>query len=279
MHSSVREANLQALLLDDSEVRSQVGDLVEVYENTCAEDVRGTRLAHMVDAVRLTEQEPNLVYDGASLCKSSIPGSVSAPFIRFLKCKQRVTGDAAGLAGPSGTEMHPEATFLNKFSLRGVQYSTVKYRARNSRVLFRRCQSDASRGPGQPEPGQIMCIFLYSEISGVPAPHTALPKHRPPHPDLYVCVQPYLSPQPELSNVDRAYRRFCFAGGFLCRRELAPPIIVEPSSIISHVAVTPLLIKGQQAMHVLPMDRVCLSPYLESAKTEGFENSSCRSPL
>jgi hypothetical protein len=94
-------------------------------------------------------------------------------------------------------------------------------------------------------------------------------------------VQPYLSLQTnsELSNMDQMYRRFGFAGGFLCRRELAPPIIIEPSGIISHVAVTPLLIKEHQVLHILPMDRVCLSLYLKNKKTEDFENSSCRSPL
>jgi hypothetical protein len=71
-------------------------------------------------------------------------------------------------------------------------------------------------------------------------------------------VQPYLSLQPELSEMDQMYRRFGFAGGFLCRRELAPPIVIDPSSIISHIAVTPLLIKEHKVLHILPMDRVCL---------------------
>jgi hypothetical protein len=60
MHSSVREANLQALLSDNSELSSDVGDLVEVYRNICAEDVRGTRLAHMVDMNHVVQQGPNL---------------------------------------------------------------------------------------------------------------------------------------------------------------------------------------------------------------------------
>jgi hypothetical protein len=276
MHSSAREANLQALLLDDSEVRSHVGNLVEVYENICAEDVRGTRLAHMVDVVRLTEQEPNLVYDGTRLCKSNLPNSVLIPFIRFLKRKQ-ATGYATSLDGPPSTAIHPEAMFLDKFSLQGVQYSTMNYRTRNSHILFRHNQSDASKAPSQPEPGQITHIFLHS---GVSAPHTALrttpPTRRPLHPDLYLCVQPYLSLQPELSNMDQMYRKFGFAGGFLCRRELATPIVIEPSSIISHVAVTPLLIKEHHMLHILPMDRVCLSPYPNNEKTKGFESSSCR---
>lgn len=259
MHSSVREANLQALLLDDSEVRSQVGNLVEVYESIRAEDVRGTRLAHMVDAVHLTQQELNVVFDGARLCESSLPDYVLNPFIWFLKRKQQ--GDTADLNSPPGTAIHPGAKSLDKFSLQGVQYSTVKYRARNSHILFGRHQSDTSKAPSQPEPGQIMYIFLHS---GVSTPRTAHPKHNPYHPNLYLCVRPHLSLQPEHSSMDRMYRRFGFAGGFLCRREFAPPIVIEPSSIISHVAVTPLLIKEHQVLHILPMDRVGLSSYHEN---------------
>ena len=67
MRSSTREANLQALLEDDSEVRSHVGDLVEVYKGILAEDVRGTRLAHMIDAVHLTQKTADIAYDGNSL--------------------------------------------------------------------------------------------------------------------------------------------------------------------------------------------------------------------
>jgi hypothetical protein len=73
MCSSAREANLKALLEDDSEVRSQVGDLVETYKGILAEDVRGTRLAHMIDAVHLTQQTAEIAYDRNSLCESSLP--------------------------------------------------------------------------------------------------------------------------------------------------------------------------------------------------------------
>jgi hypothetical protein len=214
MHSSIREANLQALLLDDSEVRSQVSNLVEVYESIRAEDVCGTCLAHMVDVVHLTQQEPNLVFDGAHLCKSSLPDYVLNPFIQFLKRKQQ--GDTADLNSPPGVAIHPGAKSLDKISLQGVQYSTVKYRAHNSHILFGCHQSDTSKAPSQPEPGQIMYIFLHS---GVSTPRTAPPKHNPYHPNLYLCMQPHLSLQPEHSSMDQMYRRFGFAGGFLCRRE------------------------------------------------------------
>ena len=37
---------------------------------------------------------------------------------------------------------------------------------------------------------------------------------------------------------------------------LGAPIVVDYSSIISHVAVTPVEIQGCEVLHVLPMDRV-----------------------
>ena len=264
MHSSVTEANLQALLLDSSEVRLHVGDLVEAYENICAEDVHGTRLAHMVDVDHVVRQGPNLVYDTRTcLHESSLPDSVSIPFIRFLTLKKQAAEDASLDSPPCtlpGIATHFAVKFLDKFSLRGVQYSTAKYRTRNSHIIFGHHQSDAPRVLSQPEPGQIIDIFLHS---GVSTPHIASPK-QPLHPDLYLCVRPYFPLQPELSDMDKTYRRFGFAGGFLCRRELAPLIIIEPSSIISHVAVTPFLIKEHQVLHILPMDRVCLFSYLKN---------------
>jgi hypothetical protein len=256
MHSSVREANLQALLLDNGEVRSHAGNLVEVYENICAEDVRGTRLAYMVDMDHVVQQGPKLVYDRTRLRKSSLPDSALIPFLRFLKRKKHAAGDATGQDSSPGTATRPEVQLLDKFSLRGVQYSTEKYRTRNSHILFRHRQSDGPETPSQPEPGpgQIIHIFLHF------TPPTTSPKHKPLDPDIYLCVQPYIFLQPEFSNMDQMYRRFGFAGGFLCRRdsrEHAPFIIIEPSSIISHVAVTPLLINKHQVLHILPMDRVC----------------------
>jgi hypothetical protein len=260
MHSSAREANFQALLSDDRDVRTHVGDLVEVYENIRAEDVRGTRLAHMVDAAHPTQQEPSLVYDGTRMRQSTLPDSLLAPFVQFLNRKQQTAVRSTNLDGPPGTAISREAKFLDKFSLRGVEYSTVECRIRNSHVLFRHFEPDASN---QPEPGQITHIFLHSFVSTSPRP----PKNNEPlHPGIYLCVRPYVSLQPELSNIDQMYRRFGFAGGFLCRRELAPPIIIEPCGIISHVAVTPLDVEEHHVLHILPMDRVRFSLCTSGAK-------------
>ena len=284
MRSSTREANLQALLEDDSEVRSRVGDLVEVYKGILAEDVRETRLAHMTDAVHLTQKTADIAYDGNSLRESSLPDAILAAFSQFLHCKHPGLREKDAAEGSSASVASPKAKVLDSFSLRGVQYSTASRRVRDSHVFFQplQPQSEMSKPPPSPEPGQITHIFLHPHV---PAPRCPDPPGQRHHPSVYVCVRPYASLQPssepELSNVDQMYRRFGFAGGFLYMNDFAPSIIIEPSNIVSHVAVTPLKISGHRVLHILPMDRVRFSPGFWSNRTHGdafSTTSSCRRP-
>lgn len=248
MHSSAREANLQAILSDDSEVRSNVGQLVDVYNNILAEDVRGTRLAHMTDTVHLTQQA-DLTYDEKCVREASLPDAILAVFVQFLNFKRSRPRAIDATESPWGVIASP-TKFLDKFSLRGVQYSTATCRARDSHIFFR------LSAPARPVSGQITHIFLYSHV---PAVRSSTTPGQPHHPSVYLCVRPYASLQPisELEKIDQVYRQFGFAGGFLCMKDFAPLIVLEPSSIISHVAVTPLHINGYEVVHLLPMDRVC----------------------
>jgi hypothetical protein len=282
MRSSAREANLQALLEDDSEVRSQVGDLVETYKGILAEDVRGTRLAHMIDAVHLKQQTADIAYDRNTLRESSLPDPILAAFRQFLLCKH------SGLKGEDTAENYsdivasPKAMVLDKLSLRGVQYSTASRRVCDSHVFFRSSLPEMGKAPpaNSPQPGQITHMFLHPHVPTFHDPVSPGQFHRP---SVYVCVRPYASLQPssesKLRNIDQMYRRFGFAGGFLCRNEFAPPIIIEPSSVISHIAVTPLKIGANKVLHILPMDRVRFSSdyWNKSTQSETFSiNSSCR---
>jgi hypothetical protein len=282
MCSSAREANLQALLQDDTEVHSHVGDLVETYKGILAEDVRGTRLAHMIDAVHLTQQTADIAYDRNGLRESSLSDDILAAFRQFLLCKH------PGLRYKDITENYsdivasPKAKVLDKLSLRGVQYSTASRRARDSHVFFRSSEPEMGNAPLAPsaKPGQITHIFLHPHVPTLRYPISSSQCHRP---SVYVCVRPYASLQlgsgSKLRNADQMYRRFGFAGGFSCRNKFAPPIIIKPSSVISHIAVTPLKIGADKVLHVLPMDRVRFSPdyWNKSTHSETFSiTSSCR---
>jgi hypothetical protein len=249
MHGSARAAKLQALLSDHSEVREQVGELTKTYENILAEDARGTRLAHMVGATRLT-QRMDVAFDETRLLDSNLTDATLVLLAHFLNRKYRTSRYHTG--GSLGSILSPKAKLLDKFSLRGVQYSTAGSRTRNSHVFFRPPQVDESEPLAHPEPGQITDIFLYSQF-GTPEARGERRSHKP---SIYLCIRPYVPLRSELSDVDKSYRQFGFAGGFLSERALGAPIVVDYSSIISHVAVTPMKIRGCEVLHVLPMDRV-----------------------
>jgi hypothetical protein len=246
MRSSAREAKLQALLFDHSEVRKGVDELVTTCQAFRAEDVRGTRLAHMINTSQLTQQ-PDFVFDDSCLRDMSIPEVVLLPLAQFLNRERTTTIYSSRSDGSSGISVSPEARFLDKFSFRGVQYSTASCRIRNSHILFRAPQPDSTK-LAKPEPGQLIYAFLHHQIQ--------VGLHRAADPSICLCIRPYLPVQPELKDVDESYRKFGFAGGFLSAQELGPHIVVDASSIISHVAITPLHIRGYGVLHILPMDRV-----------------------
>ncbi|KAH9008495.1 hypothetical protein EDB83DRAFT_2235405, partial [Lactarius deliciosus] len=160
MRSSIREANLKALLEDDSEVRSRVGDLVEVYKGILAKDARGTRLAHMIDVVHLTQKTADIAYDGNSLYESSLPDAILAAFRQFLHCKYPGLREEDATEGSSTPVASPEAKVLDRFSLHGVQYSTASRRACDSHVFFQSPHTGSEMS--KPEPGQITCYDFTS---------------------------------------------------------------------------------------------------------------------
>ena len=252
MRSSAREAKLHALLFDHSEVHEHVGELAKTYEAFLAEDVRGTRLAHMVNMASLTQQ-PDFIFDETCLLDTTLPDATLTLLVQFLNQKYRTTTYSTD--GSTGISVSPRAKFLDKFSLRGVQYSTSSRRTRNSHILFKPPQLDTSESSAHPEPGQIIHIFLHS-----PRPSSAQKDGgQLRYPCIYLHIQPYAPPPSELSDVDKSYRTFGFAGVFLSAQKPEPPLIVDQSSVISHVAVTPLEIKGFKVHHILPMDRVSIS--------------------
>jgi hypothetical protein len=253
MRSSAREAKLQALLFDHGEMRERVDELAKTYQAFLAEDIRGTRLAHMIDKAQVTQQ-PDFIFDETCLRDVILPDSILLPFSQFLHQRHATTAYSSDTS--PGLSVLPRAKFLDKFSFRGVQYSTTSSRTCNSRVLFRPPKLDSFESS---EPGQIIHAFLHPQINTRLAREDAEGQVR--YSSICLCIQPFVPVQPELSDVDKSYRRFGFAGGFLSAQTLGPPVIVDASSIISHVAVTPLKIRGYEVLHVLPMDRVSCLPY------------------
>jgi hypothetical protein len=266
MRSSAREAKLRALLFDHGEVHEHVKELVGTYQAFLAEDVRGTRLAHMVDMTQLTQQ-PDLIFDEMCLRDVTLPDAVLLPLSQFLRQKHATITNPTD--GSPGLSVSPRAKLLDKFSFRGVQYSTASSRTRNSHVLFKPFKlDDSSESLTNLQPGQIIHAFLHSQINTHRAREDEGRVH---YSSICLCIRPYLSVQPELSDIDKSYRRFGSAGGFLSAQTLGSPVIVDASSIISHVAITPLKIRGYEVLHILPMDRVSWPPLISKEQSLTFE--------
>jgi len=162
MCSSVKEAKLHALLFNNGKVDKQVNELVKTYQTFLTKDVCGTHLAHMIDMTQLTQQ-PDLIFDEMCLHDMILPDAVLLPFSQFLHQKHATTIHSTDRS-PSLLVL-PRAKFLDKFSFRGVQYSTTRSWTRNSHVLFRPPKLDSSESLTNPEPGQIIHAFLHSQIN------------------------------------------------------------------------------------------------------------------
>lgn len=158
LHSSAREAKLEALLADNSEVQERVGELAKTYEAFLAEDVQGMRLAHLASTTRLMQQ-PDIAFDEKGLRDLNLSDDMLLLLAQFLNQKHKTTKYHIG---GSLSKISPNAKLLDKISLQGVQYSTVGRRTRNSHVLFRLPQTDTSGSSTRLKPGQITDIFIHS---------------------------------------------------------------------------------------------------------------------
>ena len=158
LHSSAREAKLEALLADNSEVQERVGELAKTYEAFLAEDVRGMRLAHLASTTRLMQQ-PDIAFDEKGLRDLNLSDDMLLLLAQFLNQKHKTTKYHIG---SSLSKISPNAKLLDKISLQGVQYSTAGRQTRNSHVLFRLPQTDTSGSSTRLKPGQITDIFIHS---------------------------------------------------------------------------------------------------------------------
>lgn len=137
---------------------------------------------------------------------------------------------------PNGLHpISPDVLELNKVSISGVIYASKKSLPRDSNVIFRRPGGFSDRV------GSIKSIFQSenSALSGM---------------TFLVVAQYKLIADPAAQNV---YRRFGFAGGFLCdAREDNRLHVIRSSDVVCHFAKTALVSGGETLMHVLPLNTV-----------------------
>jgi len=150
-------------------------------------------------------------------------------------------GSDAGWVSGGHTQPHAKARQYNKFTQRGAIFSPSSFSVRDSHVVI--CKGDWYAG-------RIKQIFVYP--SGLPSKLEA-----------YFVIQRFKE-LPDQEALQDPYRNYPLVGGRLYRQNLEDKIEVVPSQeITAHFAHTAHDKKdfGFPCFHVLPLDKVTLSPY------------------
>lgn len=137
----------------------------------------------------------------------------------------------AGLV-TNGTIPHTSSALeLEKVSISGVIYASEKSLPRDSNIIFRQ------PGGSSQMVGRIKSIFQISHQAG---------------PTLLTVAQHKLIDDSDVQNV---YRRFGFAGGFLCDgQEVDPYLLIRSEDVVCHFAKTTLDPVEENLIHVLPLN-------------------------
>lgn len=226
MEAAGRHANLRALLADDETCRNAVLEMITAIEAIDKEEVRGFRLASMLDP--------------------SLPEYANNNKMKPYKLEgdaYRLMCNMVALNAPDAEQPIPtDALSVEEISLHDVCYTTSRcINFRSSRILFRSSEFQPTR---EHIPGVIRDIFKYTfnvaaeEVKG-----------------LYLLVQEY--PRMDVSDGRRdPYVRFGFAGGFLCQPIAERLHLLKPSQVVSHFGLTKLRGDYEGLIHCMPVDRV-----------------------
>ena len=230
MKVSSRTANLRAILADDDVVCQNVMELVKSIKAIEQEDIRGFRLASMLDPTLPDYADSSLV-----------------PFTLSGEPYQLLCGILSNPLNGNPVCPHAEAFSLNRIARHGVSYGTCASPSfRDSSIIFRGSSGVSPHAHDLHKTGRIEKIFqhVYQGIK-----------------TFYMVVREYQRINPSIDP----YVKFGFAGGYLCEKvpRLLHLILLE--QVVSHFALTNMRSNGQKHLiHALPIDRVRPIPHLLS---------------
>lgn len=224
MTTSARSANLRALLADDEDARQTVSEMIVVMESIEKEDIRGFRLASLLDPGL-----PEFVVNTRMK-----PFQLDGEILRSLRKLVHCTSQGLQLTMPT------EALSVEEISLRGVCYSMSRSsNFRSSRIIF--CLPGHNNTQ---KAGVIRDIFQYTYQFAREERRT-----------FYLSVQEFHRIKPKDGQRD-PYLEHGFAGGFLCEAIPAQLHVLELSQVVSHFGLTKMTGEYKQIIHVMPLDRV-----------------------
>ncbi|KAF9487476.1 hypothetical protein BDN71DRAFT_1513931 [Pleurotus eryngii] len=216
MVTSARNANLSALLADNTALCSKVSGMVDILVKFSQEDPQ--RLARF----RKFEPVPELKL-GLKVALACLDDHYHQ-----LLCRQL----------PAAVSAPRSLSFYDEIMVHGITYSCAgTSKIRNSLVIFH----PAATMINADTPiyaGAVEKIFHYTPLSFT---------------SIFLEIRSF---RPVDSGLD-SYKKYGFAGGFLCFRNVNDYHVIPISAIISHCALTSMGAQpGQELVHVLPLNRL-----------------------
>jgi hypothetical protein len=231
MKITARSSNLRGILADDEHLRQTVVETITVLETIEKEDVRGFRLASLLD--------PSLP-DYAVQPTSATAFTLDAEHHQLLSLliEQKTSARGQQLLLPR------EALSIDKISSHGVCYGTCKSsKSGDNCIIF--LQPDAlPTDLHLQKAGIIQTIFQYTYWSdGVEMK------------DFYLVVREHL-PMDVTNGRSDPYREFS-ARAFLCSNDVTKLHVLALSQVVSHFVLLEMSGDGHEnLMLVWPVDRV-----------------------
>lgn len=237
MKHSCRAANFRATLEDDR-IRSQVEELAEAFEETVAEDRRGTRIRES------TLLDPPHKSNGKALKQITLPDDCFDALIDHLnhKAGQELFIDVRKMRRITGMQqLSNQALKCPRIFHGGVSFLSSSESPRDSNLLFR------SSAMSLPCPGRVLQIFKYAIWNAQGALTNS----------TYLYVAP-LEPLSAEDAVQDPYRSYKHGGGELYYDQYLAGIIITAEDVVSHYARTPMVMPSIQrpCVHVLSLDKV-----------------------
>jgi hypothetical protein len=224
MKMSTRAANLHGILSDDDAVRDTVVEMLSTIESIEKEDIRGFRLASMLDPAS----------------PEYMPDANAKPFKLDVEPYQLLC-DHIHHSSPLAPLPGPHCLAMKRIGIRGVSYGTWSSPAfRDSNIIFQlRGPSHLNEDRNHTRAGRVEAIF---QPIGLMTYYLIVREHQ------------LLDPATDPADI---FREFGFAGGYLCKRDPTAMHILEVSQVVSHFALTEMREEGyEHLIHVLPLDRV-----------------------
>ncbi|PPQ79324.1 hypothetical protein CVT24_007406 [Panaeolus cyanescens] len=246
LDSATIHGNLRGLLDDNEHIRPLVYELVERMDKIDKEDIRGFRLASILDP---SQPANTLNSKGTTIKLSALHSGLWRDYLAAQDCNL-----------PDNV-LQGKVTRFSQIAIQGVRYSTTQHLPSDSVIMF--SESAINRQdfslPVEYESlkaGFVDMIFQPVTTTKDRSTSSTQPSEPSPLSNQFFLLVRELAPAQSTQSRD-PYKRYGAAGGFLCCKDQETLRVISLDQVKSHAAITEVSIDVfGEVYHILCVDRL-----------------------